>query len=247
MTSIIHNGYISLFITNNATSVQCEKRYPFNLTIGEFKAKLELVTGCDHRHVNLQVFNEEDEPVCWLDDNMKCLGDYPIKDKMRVHANDPNLKGGEFENLDDVQPLYEISFEEYAKREDTVLAFKRRMKLGQFKEVDPEEERLKKEAIDKKLKEESDKANSMKIGDRCEVRVPNQPAKRGQVKYIGTTHFKPGYWIGVHYDEPSGKNNGTVDDKFYFSCPDKYGAFIKPQHIAIGDYPELGLDDLDEI
>ena len=61
--------------------------------------------------------------------------------------------------------FYRISIFNYVLL-DTVLAFKRRMKLGQFKEVDPEEERIKREIIEKKMQEEMDKANNMKIGDR---------------------------------------------------------------------------------
>ena len=53
--------------------------------------------------------------------------------------------------------------------------------------------------------------------------------------------------MGVQYDEPYGKNDGSVDGKRFFTCPDKYGGFVKISNITIGDFPELGLGSDDEI
>ncbi len=36
----------------------------------------------------------------------------------------------------------------------------------------------------------------------------------------------------------------SVAGKRYFECEMKYGAFVKPHSVTIGDFPELGLDDL---
>lgn len=41
-----------------------------------------------------------------------------------------------------------------------------------------------------------------------------------------------GKWIGVELDEPKGKNNGTVQGKSYFSCPDNHGIFVRASQVC---------------
>ena len=80
----------------------------------------------------------------------------------------------------------------------------------------------------------------MKVGDRCEVTLGG---KRGEVKFVGKIPaIAPGWWVGVQYDEPVGKNDGTVKGNRFFECPPKYGGFLRPDKLQVGDYPEL--DDL---
>jgi len=177
-----------------------------------------------------------------MDDNSSLLGSYNIDDGMVIHAEDSNIKVDEYSDVSKVEK-FEISQDEYNKRSDSVRAFKERMKLGQFNE-----EENKKKAEEARLKEEAEekKASSLNVDERCEVKVPGQPARRGVVKYVGQTDFKPGFWVGVQYDEPHGKNDGSVAGKRYFECPQKYGGFVRPSNVEVGDYPEEDFD-LDEM
>ena len=57
----------------------------------------------------------------------------------------------------------------------------------------------------------------------------------GSVRFVGTTAFAPGKWIGVELDNPTGKNNGSVQGKVYFSCRDGYGVFVRPAGAKLVD------------
>ncbi|XP_064191313.1 dynactin subunit 1 isoform X9 [Anguilla rostrata] len=58
---------------------------------------------------------------------------------------------------------------------------------------------------------------------------------RGTVAYIGATLFATGKWVGVILDEPKGKNDGTVQNKRYFTCEENHGIFVRQSQIQVID------------
>ena len=88
-------------------------------------------------------------------------------------------------------------------------------------------------------------AAGLEVGARCEV----EGGRRGQVKFVGKCEGLPlGYWVGVQYDEPVGKNDGSAKGRRYFECPPGYGAFVRPNLVRAGDFPphDEGLFDSDD-
>lgn len=65
---------------------------------------------------------------------------------------------------------------------DTVKAFLEKNKLGKYNE-----EEMKKKIEEKKREEKAEErlASLCKVGDRCEVSVPNLPRRRATILYVG--------------------------------------------------------------
>ncbi|KAJ3112810.1 hypothetical protein HDU96_004148 [Phlyctochytrium bullatum] len=178
--------------------------------------------------------------VCHLDDDAKMLGFYPLQDFMTLQVVDtnPSRVRGAFTDTSLVEK-YEMPDEEYAKRQDSVLAFKMRNKLGRFSD-----------AASASVSTKSDDAStnpvptSIQVGARCQVLPdPSAPAdgafaKRGTVRFVGATEFKPGVWVGVEYDEPVGKHDGSVAGVRYFECGSRRGVMVRPARVEVGDFPE---------
>lgn len=242
---VITQDYVNVHITksDNEDAAPIERRFKKGINILEFKTKLELLTGGSPTTMKLKLYDKKNNFVCDIEDDEKLLGSYPIDDGMRIHVIDKFSLVNDFATSDSAE-RFRLSEEDYEKKGDTLRSFLQRNRLGKYNE---EEMKKMKEQQEKELEEEAKLAEAVLVGARCEVRVPQQGARRGVVRYNGTLAGAKGLWIGVQYDEPLGKNDGSVNGKRYFTCPPKYGGFVRPAHVIVGDFPEESLDLDDEI
>ncbi|XP_050677950.1 tubulin-folding cofactor B [Leptidea sinapis] len=242
---VITQDYVNVHITKSDAedTPSVERRFKKSITVADFKTKLELVTGGNAKTMKLKVYDQKNNFVCDIDNDNALLGSYPIDDGMRIHVIDKFTLVKDFEASDSTE-RFKLSEEEYEKKGDTLRSFLQKNRLGKYNE---EEMNKMKEQQQKELEEEAKLADAVLVGARCEVRVPSQPPRRATVKYNGPLEGAKGLWIGVQYDEPRGKNDGSVNGKRYFTCPPKYGGFVKPVYITVGDFPEETFDLEDEI
>lgn len=149
---------------------------------------------------------------------------------------------------------YQIPEAQYEQLTDSVLAWKKRQRLGRF---DPNAKSAAELAEERRNKDEHDiQAKNITVGNRC--RVGKDDGRRGAVRFIGPVKGLGGereagcVWIGVELDEPVGRNDGTVkvevgdgrpETKRLFQCQDKFGILVRPEKVEVGDWPPL--DDLD--
>ncbi|TBU33993.1 CAP Gly-rich domain-containing protein [Dichomitus squalens] len=234
MTSPVH-----VFVVSPDT--RSERRYELSLTVGQLKNKLELITGIPPHNQSISVLASEDatEPLAVLSDDNRPLGFYGVQDWQTLKVTDLDPTTSFTGQLTDTSQVdkFELSETEYAQRQDTVLAYKQRNKIGRFS--------------DRKSEEPVETQNvDIPVGARCEVETSVEDfKKRGTVRYVGPTEFAKGIWVGVEYDEPLGKNDGSVQGKRYFECQPNFGVFVKPERVKVGNFPveEINFDDDEEI
>ncbi|CAG4935271.1 unnamed protein product [Parnassius apollo] len=255
---IITQDYVNIHITKSDSedAAPVERRFKKDITVLEFKTKLELVTGGSAATMKIKLFDNKNNFVCDIANDNALLGSYPIDDGMRIHVIDNFILVKDFTGSDSAE-RFRLSEEEYEKKGGTLRSFLQRNKLGKYNE---EEMNKLKEQQQKELEEEAKLAASVVVGARCEAgrerggggavrgaRAAVVPGRRATVRYNGPLDGARGIWIGVQYDEPLGKNDGQVNGKRYFTCPPKYGGFVKPAYVTVGDFPEEEFDLEDEI
>eukprot|EP00798_Chlamydomonas_sp_ICE-L_P011870 gene11870-14974_t len=172
------------------------------------------------------------------------LEDTSLVDKYRM----PDEEYGKKENTYSLQytnrvvgislvDKYRMPDEEYGKKENTY----RRWKADKIA-TDPEWTLEKEIAMNKGVEyvppppKQSDpdfmkaEASSISVGQRCSV---DPGDRRGEVKFVGNgiDGLPMGFWIGICYDEPLGKNDGNLKGKKYFDAPHGFGAFVRPDKV----------------
>jgi len=216
-----------------------ERRIDPNFSVEQLKGKLELITGIPAANQVLTLLNSQEDTrvIAELTDDLKTLEFYGLRDWQVIKVIDKNPSVTFTGQLTDVAQVekFELTESEYAKRQDTVLAYKQRNKVGRFAEKDTTQVE----------RSEQPQAVNILVGSRCEVESQGGFDKRGTVRFVGQTQFSTGIWVGVEYDEPFGKNDGSVKGDRYFSCRQNYGVFVRPEKLKVGDYPveELELED----
>eukprot|EP00238_Polyblepharides_amylifera_P014487 CAMPEP_0196594316 /NCGR_PEP_ID=MMETSP1081-20130531/77998_1 /TAXON_ID=36882 /ORGANISM="Pyramimonas amylifera, Strain CCMP720" /LENGTH=288 /DNA_ID=CAMNT_0041918547 /DNA_START=51 /DNA_END=917 /DNA_ORIENTATION=+ len=243
---------VLLWVSHSNLQAQfMEIRFDRHTIIKRVKERLQSHCGTSPLSMMLTLRDDSGRTLCALDQDDRMLGYYSPKDGWGIHVqdNDPFSlsKGGWLEDTALVEK-YKISDEDYNNRKDTYRKFKEK-NIAEDPSWTIEKEMAKKRGGEYRAPEVttdpdfmSELVANVEVGHRCEV---DPGGKRGVVKFIGKAGegLPLGYWLGVQYDEPVGKNDGSVKGVRYFDCPQGYGGMLRPNKVKIGDYPPL--DDLD--
>ena len=74
--------------------------------------------------------------------------------------------------------------------------------------------------------------SNLEIGSRV-LTGTGATEKKGVIKFIGSTQFAAGDWVGIRLDNPEGKNDGSVGGDRYFECEPLHGLFVKQAQVRL--------------
>ncbi|KAM7206280.1 CAP Gly-rich domain containing protein [Rhypophila sp. PSN 637] len=238
---------VPLYVVSDYSS--SERRITPSWSISQLKKKLEPITGIPPscQRISLKTPTNEIISLETEDEENVQLHNYPLTPYAELGVTDtrPPAARPNFDSAAGVDKFV-LPEEEYEKKTDSVLAWKKAQKLGRFDPNAPSHEQAKIAAIAQEIE-----TRGIEVGKRC--RVGTDDSRRGVIKYVGEVPEIPGGlggWVGVELDEPVGKNDGSLGGTRYWGQPSelKQGVFVRPERIEVGDWPVLDdLEDMEEI
>lgn len=227
-----------IFIESEFCSV--EKDFLSEITYNQLCDKLYNLTGIEPIDMNIDVKYKRGSNAVTLSKMGNDIIDTTDIDRLIVTDVNENSMVNQLKQTGNSNgTVFHLSEEEYAKKQDSVLNWKKENKLGRF---DPRyQEKLKHHHS---LQEE--KIKNLALNQRCEVKSSTSPSninsvRRGWLRFLGPVPEIPAnskeeeIWCGIEFDEPLGKNNGSIKGKQYFGpVGPNYGGFVKPVYVETG-------------
>lgn len=157
---------------------------------------------------------------------------------------------------------------QYEALTDSVLQWKKTHRLGRFdpklqqQQQQQQQASLQQLAAERAARDEAAiRERRVEVGRRC--RVGGEDARRGTVAFVGEVEGLGGdkergaRWVGVRFDEPVGRNDGSVvvadaggesgsgsSRKRLFECRPGFGVLVRPEKVEVGE-EWVPLDDLE--
>ena len=220
---------LSIVTSNNPQALPLEKNFDKSITISKLKDRLYMLTGIDPQFQHLKLLTKiGSDPVAELVAVDSKLDDYNVKDLLILYVHDADPNQTVLQIQTEPVDLPQMTSEEYQKRDDNFLKWREQNK-HLFKPQKPD----------------------FTIGSNCILK----DGRQGIIRYVGIDSLfhplgelkgKSGFWVGVEFSNPVGKNNGSLENEQYFKCDEKHGSFVRPKNVTIVETSKSS-QDVDEL
>lgn len=228
---------VTLAVYAPSARVVTEKAFAATISLYELQGRIERLTGIPPSTQILTLYASfaDGRPggtplgdSSGVADDAQVLLRWNAASGMAIKVTDTNPSRSAW--LDEEVDKFELSDADYERRGDSLRSFLQANQLGRY-------------APSAQKDKEANEVVEIPLGSRCSVGGTDFP-RRGTVRFVGETGFARGVWVGVEYDEPVGKNDGSVAGKRYFTARPNCGGFVKPALVQVGDFPELDIDEV---